>query len=110
LVENIFWIIFIIFPFVTGLFAYQWLPNESPYGANIKILSTYEKCHPMSDECQEVANVWMNTETGQVYTPEDFKKHGNIETLKNLFRFVVYMSLGGLAYMGFNHFKNRFSK
>jgi hypothetical protein len=108
--ESAFWIAFIIIPIFTGVLAYHWLPNESPILAGdqvvkpYKILQSHEVC-PDNGQCETVADVWQNTDTGNVYTKADFQSHRESERNRMTISWFIYGLIGCLFFAGLKYYK-----
>ncbi len=100
--KIIFFIIYILVLIFIGALSYDWLPNEAPNSDVNEILSFHEECD-MYNQCGEVADVWRNINTGKIYTPDDFKKHSNNETIK----YFMYLLIGIIVYFLFKYYEDK---
>lgn len=114
-VQAIFWIAFIIFPIVTGILQYHWLPNESPMLSSgevlkpFEILSSHEECQDSDygNNCGTVVDVWRNTNTGQVFTKKDFQVHRINERNRMTVTWFLYGLVGCLFFAGVKHYQKK---
>jgi hypothetical protein len=113
--QTIFWIAFFIIPFATGLLAYNWLPNESPMlsGGEVlkpfQIISSHEECSnsDYGENCGTVVDTWKNTQTGQVFTKNDFKAHRIEERNRITITRFLYGLIGCIFFGVFSYVKRK---
>ena len=103
-IEVFFWMLYILFPFFTGAWqAYNWLPNES-YNSRIhELIASDEVCWNMGLQCADRAERWRHSETGEIYTREDFADHRHAEALRGATTWFAY---GVIGCFGFAFFRN----
>ena len=98
--QALIWIVYFLIPILTGILAYDWLPNEhfNPILHN-SVLSG-ESCDSINS-CHEEYYEWTNKLTGETYTPGDFSEHRHAEAFRlatiDLFYMIVGCSI--LAYL-----------
>lgn len=113
--QTAFWIVFFIIPFVTGLLAYHWLPNEAPMlssGEVIKpfeIITSHEECNnsDSGNNCGTVVDVWRNTLTGEVFTKDAFKTHRYNERNRMTVTWFLYGLIGCFFFAGIQYYKKK---
>jgi hypothetical protein len=97
--EPIFWALYLIVPLITGLLAYNWLPDEA-YNPGRHLLI---KSHEISDDegrTGTVYDVWKDKKTGRVFRQEDFEDHSRSESVRMTYTWFMY-GLIGCAFFAF---------
>jgi hypothetical protein len=96
--EAIFWVLYFVIPLVTGLLAYNWLPNES-YDPDVHQLIA---SHEVTDEGRTgtVDDVWKDKKTGQIFRLKEFEEHRRAESVRMAYIGFMY-GLIGCAFFGF---------
>jgi hypothetical protein len=97
--EVIFWVLFLVVPIITGLLAYNWLPNESYNPALHQLIASHE----ISDDEGRTGTVydeWKDKKTGRMFRLEDFEEHRRAESLRMAYTSFMY-GLIGCAFFGF---------
>lgn len=98
-IETTFWTLFILVPIFTGLLSYDWLPNEAFNDKKDEILSSHEVCRDVGEageDCGEMVDFWRNTQTGRVYTRQQFTAHRRAERWRMLYADFGYGLIGCL--------------
>lgn len=112
IVQLLFWVVFILFPLLSGLLAYHWLPNEAPMLSDgevlkpYKILASHQECNDGGD-CGTVADVWLNTETGKTYSKQDFVSHRYAERNRMTVTWFLYGLIGCFFYAGISYYQKK---
>ncbi len=92
--ERTFWVIYLLFPILTGLLAYHWLPNESPMENRDIVVSSHTVCTNDDTRCDEAPDVWINKQTGVKHTRAEFHSHAKHERIRLLFADFSYGLIG----------------
>jgi hypothetical protein len=96
--EKFFWVVFVLFPLITGFLSYDWLPNES-FDERIhhKIKSSFVETDPTGGGA-EVVTVWESKKSGQIFTKRQFYSHRHKEALRIGVMTFLYGMLGSIFY------------
>jgi hypothetical protein len=76
-----FWIGYIALPFLTGILAYHWLPNES-YDASYHDLILNREVQDRNGDSVDAPAMWADKRTGVVYTYGQFRGHRHSEAIR----------------------------
>lgn len=98
--EKMFWISFVMLPVLTGLLAYDWLPNQAFDDRRHQILSSHEVCQDVgeTEKCGEMIDAWNDTASGQTYTRQQFAAHRRAERWRMLYADFGYGLIGCLFF------------
>jgi hypothetical protein len=103
--EAIFWVLYLVIPIVTGLLAYNWLPNESYNPAVHELIASHE----VSDDegrTRTVYDVWKDKKTGRIFRLENFEEHRRAESGRMAYTGFMY-GLIGSAFFAFSQSRLR---
>jgi hypothetical protein len=106
--ETIFWVLYLIIPIVTGLLAYNWLPNES-YNPDVHQLIASHEVSDDEGRTGTVYDVWKDKKTGRIFRLEDFEEHRRAESVRMAYTGFMY-GLIGCAFFGFRQSQRREKK
>lgn len=101
--QTTFWIVFVLVPIVTGLFAYRFLPNEYYDPKRHDLLESHEVCDDFG-RCDDMYDAWQDKKTGEVFTREDFAEHRREEAIRVVPATFLYGMIGCFA---FGYFRRR---
>lgn len=101
-VQKAFWIVFIILPFVTGIFHYSFLPNEY-YDQKIHdLLASHQVCNDDNGKCGDLYDAWKRKDTGEIFTRDQFEEHRWQEAYRVAPLVFIYGMIGCFAFAYFN--------
>jgi len=78
----VFWTLYLVVTFFTGILAYNWLPDESFDPEHHVALVQHTVCEDRDEgqRCGEVYDIWKDKKTGTVFNFIDFEGHRRSET------------------------------
>jgi membrane associated rhomboid family serine protease len=91
--EPIFWVLYILVPIITGILAYNWLPNEVYNPEHHELIAS----HQISDDegrTGTVYDVWKDKKTRRIFRLEDFEEHRRSESVRMTYTWFMYGLLG----------------
>src|SRR6266851_3736985 len=91
--EAIFWVLYLVIPIVTGLLAYNWLPNESYNPAVHELIASHE-VNDDEGRTGTVYDVWKDKKTGRVFRLEEFEEHRRSESIRMTYTWFMYGLIG----------------
>ena len=95
--ELIFWVLYLLVPLITGLLAYNWLPNEAYSPERHELIASHE----ISDNegrTGTVYDVWKDKKTGRIFRLEDLEEHRRSERVRMTYTCFMYGLLGGVFF------------
>ena len=101
--QTTFWIVFVLVPIVTGLFEYQYLPNEYYEPEIHDLLDSHVVCDDRHG-CGDIYDAWKDKKTGEVFTREEFADHRQEEAIRRVPVMFLYGMIGCFA---FGYFRRR---
>jgi hypothetical protein len=93
--------IFLI-PFFTGILNYQFLSNEYYDEKRHDLLESHERCQDAPYRCAEIADLWRDKKTGEIFSPDDFAAHKRGEAIRIAIVSFAYGLIGCFAFGYFN--------
>src|SRR5271166_5352798 len=66
--RKVFWWVFFLLPFFTGILHYHFLPNEYYDEKRHELLESHEKCQDVPYRCADIADLWRDKKTGEVFS------------------------------------------
>jgi hypothetical protein len=84
-------------PIFTGIFHYQFLPNEYYYETRHELLASHEKCQD-TGRCADIADVWRDKKTGEEFSRDDFAVHRREEAIRSAVTGFAYGLIGCFAF------------
>ena len=95
--------IYICLPIFTGVFSYNWLPNESfdqRIHEKIRVHVQEFQDNPVNSYNEEIVDKWKSIESGNIYSKDTFAKHRHQEAFRISITFFLY----GLIYCLYKSF------
>jgi len=92
--------VFILVPLLTGLLAYNWLPNESYNPATDRVIASHDVDVDENgqDRTETVYDVWQNVQTGKIHRLTDFERHRRSEQWRMTYTWFMYGLIGCVFY------------
>jgi hypothetical protein len=106
--ETIFWVLYLVIPIVTGLLAYNWLPNES-YNSDVHQLIASHEVSDDEGRTGTVDDIWKDKKSGRIFRLEDFEEHRRGEFVRMAYTGFMY-GLIGCAFFGFRQSQRKGKK
>ena len=97
-IETAFWWVFVLFPLLTGLFWYDWQPNEAFNSDQYVLIASHEVCQNDGLVCDQMPDVWRDKHTWRIYTREDFAVHRKSEAMRLAAAVFAYGLIGCFFY------------
>ena len=109
--EVWFWIAYVmIIVLSSGVFTYNWLPNESyDETLHVQLQSHIEDDGGPEGNTWEATDKWQSRNTGEVFTRKTFSKHHWYEKIRLAFVWSAYTFFGCMFYSYGRHLKEDIS-
>jgi hypothetical protein len=88
--------IFLI-PFFTGILNYQFLSNEYYDEKRHDLLESHERCQDVPYRCADIADLWRDKKTGEIFSRDDFAAHTRDEATRIAIVSFAYGLIGCFA-------------
>jgi hypothetical protein len=94
--DGVFWTLYFVVPFLTGILVYNWLPDESFDSDHHIALAQHTVCEDRDEgqRCGEVYDIWKDKKTGKIYRLTDFEDHRRSETNRMALTWFFYGLIG----------------
>jgi hypothetical protein len=80
-IHTTFWVVYFLFPLLTGLFWYKWQPNEAFDPRIHTVIEAHQEC-TNSGQCGDVMDAWQDKRTHRIFTREQFARHREAEAMR----------------------------
>ena len=97
---------YFLVPFLTGILAYSWLPDESFNPDRHIAIAQHTICEDRDNgqRCGEIYDIWKDKRSGNIFSIADFEDHRRSESTRMMITWFLY-GLIGCSFYGYKRAK-----